>query len=106
MLVKIKSSEAKLYTQVALSSESDGCCQFITPVAVFQFGLRQAIPDLEVRWPHYGSTKPGLMSPAGGLAVILLFEEIVADIQLGRHLLLSSASFWVISLAMKLLYKK
>lgn len=46
------------------------------------------------------------MSPAGDLAVILLFEEIVADIQLGRHLLLSSASFWVISLAMKLLYKK
>lgn len=86
LVVKIKSSEAHVCAQGALSSESDGCCQFITSVAVFQFGLRQAVSDLEVRWPHYWSTKPGLMSSAGGLAMRLLFEEIVGDIQLSRHL--------------------
>lgn len=48
-MVKIKSSEAKVYTQVGLSSESDGCRRFLTSVAVFQFGLRQAISDFEVR---------------------------------------------------------
>lgn len=85
LVVKIKSSEAKVYTQVGLSSESDGYWQFITSAAVFQFALRQGISDLEVRWPHW-STKPGLMSSAGGLAMWLLFEEIVADIQLSRDL--------------------
>lgn len=105
LVVKIKSWEAKVYTQVGFSSESSGCCQFITSVAVFQFGLRPAISDLEVKWPHW-STKPGPMSSAGGLATMLLFEEIVADIQLSRHLQLSSASLWVISPTMNLLYKK